>query len=76
MSNLGHLHCTVVLTEGPRAGQVCGRRYMRPHEACVRCRPKPPAGRPAVEPTEARRARDRERIRRRRGAGVPTGWVV
>ena len=67
-------HCAHVLTEGRRAGEVCGRRYLA-GGACERHRPKRTySGGPRT--AEEQRV-DRERKARLRATiGVPAGWEV
>jgi hypothetical protein len=72
------LRCATVLADGPRAGQVCGRRYLAPHEACEKHRPPPPARvRPKWKDRDKDRIRQRDnRARARRTTGIPAGWEV
>jgi hypothetical protein len=67
--------CPVILTDGPRAGQPCGRRFMAPNDACQNHRPPPPSRQRPPSREDQRKVRTK-RQREKATAGIPSGWVV
>ncbi len=68
--------CPFVLTSGPRAGQVCGRRYLA-GDGCEKHREVKPR-QLRKQPTAEYKARKRREYRERdnrSGVGVPASWA-